>query len=209
MQHPEAPALQTPGTQTRVLVAGIGNIFRGDDGFGPEVITRLIDTAGGVGNPGVRLVDYGIRGLHLALDLLDGVDALILVDALPAPEATGAGRDEKVTGAMVPGSIRILAIGPEDIRSAGLPFGPALDPHGMDPFTVLKRLSAMGGFLPLTYLVGCTVASIEDGIGLSREVSRSVPAAVAAVRNLIATTIPARLPAVAAPAANVQGRQQL
>ncbi len=66
--------------QMTVLVAGIGNLFLGDDGFGPEVVRRLAD---GRPPPGVRVVDYGIRGMHLAYDLLDGYDALVLVDALP------------------------------------------------------------------------------------------------------------------------------
>jgi hydrogenase maturation protease len=66
----------------RLLVAGIGNIFLGDDGFGPEVIRRagqrLADTD-------ARVEDYGIRGMHLAYDLLDDWDALVLVDAVPIP----------------------------------------------------------------------------------------------------------------------------
>lgn len=65
----------------RVLVAGVGNLFLSDDGFGPEVVRALAgaDTL----PPGVRVVDYGIRGMHLAYDLLDGYDALVLVDACP------------------------------------------------------------------------------------------------------------------------------
>ncbi len=71
-----------------ILVAGIGNIFLGDDGFGPEVIRHL--AADGSGLPGgVRAIDYGIRGMHLAYDLLDDFDALILVDAVPGPGAAG------------------------------------------------------------------------------------------------------------------------
>lgn len=64
-----------------ILVAGIGNLFLTDDGFGPEVARRLQEH--GLPTPGVRVVDYGIRGMHLAYDLLDGVDALVIVDALP------------------------------------------------------------------------------------------------------------------------------
>ena len=71
----------------RVLVAGIGNLFLGDDGFGPEVVRRLV--VSGRLPEHVRAVDYGIRGMHLAYDLLDGYDALVIVDALPGAEARG------------------------------------------------------------------------------------------------------------------------
>src|SRR5262249_13558232 len=70
----------------RTLVAGIGNVFLGDDGFGVEVVTRL---AGTPLPDGVRVVDYGIRGMHLAYDLAGGYDAAILVDAVPRGEAPG------------------------------------------------------------------------------------------------------------------------
>ncbi len=67
-----------------VLVAGIGNIFLSDDSFGPEVARGMLAADSDVvARPGVRVVDYGIRGMHLAYDLLDGVDALVLIDALP------------------------------------------------------------------------------------------------------------------------------
>ena len=65
----------------RILVAGIGNIFLGDDGFGSEVVRRVTVQQD---NSGVRVVDYGIGGMHLAYDLLDGWDALVLVDAIPS-----------------------------------------------------------------------------------------------------------------------------
>ena len=104
--------------ERRVLVAGIGNVFRTDDGFGPEVARRL---AGLPWPDGVRVVDYGIRGLHLAYDLLDGWDVLVLVDALPDRGAVG--------------TVVVLTIGPDDVGS-----GAALDAHGMDPATVLAAL---------------------------------------------------------------------
>ncbi|WP_280244450.1 hydrogenase maturation protease, partial [Nocardia abscessus] len=76
-----------------MLIAGIGNIFLGDDGFGPEVVRRLPRHP----DPGVRVVDYGIRGMHLAYDLLDSWDALVLVDAVPGRGAPG--RVELLTAA--------------------------------------------------------------------------------------------------------------
>ncbi|MGH3424143.1 MAG: hydrogenase maturation protease, partial [Nocardioidaceae bacterium] len=72
-----------------VLVAGIGNIFFRDDGFGPEVVRRLAEDGPDL-PAGVRVVDYGIRGMHLAFDLLDDVTALVLVDAVPGTAAAGS-----------------------------------------------------------------------------------------------------------------------
>src|ERR1700760_241918 len=71
---------------SRILVAGIGNIFLGDDGFGSEVIRSVPRRLAG---PRVQLVDYGIKGMHLAYDLLDGCEALVLVDAIPSRGAPG------------------------------------------------------------------------------------------------------------------------
>jgi hydrogenase maturation protease len=145
-----------------VLVAGIGNLFLGDDGFGPEAVRRL---AGEPVRAGVRVVDYGIRGMHLAYDLLDGYDLLVLVDALP--------------GAGTPGEVVVLDVRPDDL-------GPAeFDAHGMNPVAVLGGLSRLGGTLPPTVVVGCRVASVAEGIGLSPPVAAAVPAAVSAVRALL------------------------
>jgi hydrogenase maturation protease len=145
-----------------VLVAGIGNLFLGDDGFGPEAVRRL---AGEPVRAGVRVVDYGIRGMHLANDLLDGYDLLVLVDALP--------------GAGTPGEVVVLDVRPDDL-------GPAeFDAHGMNPVAVLGGLSRLGGTLPPTVVVGCRVASVAEGIGLSPPVAAAVPAAVSAVRALL------------------------
>ena len=152
---------------TRVLVAGIGNIFFGDDGFGPEVVRQMMSRPEGtVGLPdGVRLVDYGIRGMHLAYDLLDGVDALVIVDALP-----GDGE---------PGTITVLHVGPEDLGEG------EFDAHGMNPVAVLGSLEALGGTLPPTYVVGCTPADLEEGMGLSAPVAAAVPLAADTVRSLL------------------------
>lgn len=152
----------------KVLVAGIGNIFLGDDGFGPEVARRMLtgDTDD-VGLPeGVRVVDYGIRGMHLAYDLLDGVGTLLIVDSVP--------------GDGVPGSISMLEVGPDDLGDGDF------DAHGMDPVAVLGSLTSLGGALPPTYVVGCCPADVGEGIGLSPPVAAAVDAAVAVVRTLVA-----------------------
>ena len=147
---------------SRVLVAGVGNLFLGDDGFGPEVVRRLVQTAL---PPGVRAVDYGIRGMHLAYDLLDGYDALIIVDAVPARER--------------PGMVTVLEVGD------GAFGGEDFDPHGMNPVAVLAGLERLGGTRPPTYVVGCAAADLADGIGLSEPVAAAVPEAVELVRALL------------------------
>jgi hydrogenase maturation protease len=146
-----------------VLVAGVGNLFRGDDGFGPEVARRL--AADGGLPPGVRVADYGVRGLHLAHDLLAGYAALILIDALPGSPA---------------GQVVVLRAGPPDDSS------PVLDAHRMDPVAVLHAATRLGGTVPPTYVVGCRAADCADRIGLSPAIAAAVPEAVGAVRTLLA-----------------------
>jgi len=162
------PAADPP----RILVAGIGNVFRTDDGFGSAVARRLAVLPL---PDGVRVVDYGIRGLHLAYDLLDGWDTLVLVDAVPDRGAVG--------------SVGVLAIGPDDVGP-----GAALDAHGMDPATVLAALDRLGGRLPpRTLLVGCQVSETGDGMGLTSEVARAVGEAVRAVCALVTGPVPAEV----------------
>jgi len=153
----------------RVLVAGIGNLFCGDDGFGPEVVRRL--AASGTLPDAVRAVDYGIRGMHLAFDLLDGYDALVIVDALP--------------GDGDPGTLAVLEVGEGDLGAG------AFDPHGMAPVAVLASLSDLGGSLPPTYVVGCRPADLGDGIGLSDEVEAAVPEAMETVLAVLRERVPA------------------
>src|SRR3954468_1573310 len=130
------PGAGRPGSRT--LVAGVGNMFLRDDGFGPEVARRLAADPAGI-PAAVRVVDYGIRGMHLAYDLLEPVDLLLLVDTVPARGAAPA----------APGSLRILQVRSEDLDADA-----SLDPHGMDPAAVLGRLRSLGGDLPRTYVVG-------------------------------------------------------
>jgi hydrogenase maturation protease len=146
----------------RVLVAGIGNVFLGDDGFGPAVARHLVER--GDLPDQVRVVDYGIRGLHLAYDLLYGVAALVLVDALPGEDA--------------PGTITVLEV-------TNVPASPGVDAHAMDPATVLATLHRLGGTPPPTYVVGCRPANLGEGMGLSPAVAAAVPEAVAAVDVLL------------------------
>lgn len=152
----------------RILVAGIGNIFLGDDGFGPEVIRRaspVIDDAD-FGGGTVKVVDYGIRGVHLAYDLLEDWDVLVLVDAVPNRGS--------------PGTLRVFEA---DHETPGTASG--FDAHGMDPAAVFSTLQALGGSAPRTIVIGCEAESVDDGIGLTDVVASAVPEAVAAVESAL------------------------
>ena len=146
----------------RILVAGIGNIFLGDDGFGSEVVRHAEIPQGGV-----RIVDYGIRGMHLAYDLLEGWDTLVLVDAVP-----NRGN---------PGMLHVFQADHDS-----WPGATALDAHSMDPEAVFASLRALGGTPPYTVVVGCEAASVEEGIGLSDPVAEAVPRAMRAVEEIVA-----------------------
>jgi hydrogenase maturation protease len=147
----------------RVLVAGIGNIFLGDDGFGCEVVHHLQDLAA---DPDVRVVDYGIRGMHLTYDILEGWDLVVLVDALP----------ERGN----PAGVQVLDVRAGDGSSA------LLDAHGMDPAAMLAGVVALGTELPPTRLVGVPVSDVDERIGLSDPIAALVPEAAEAVRELVA-----------------------
>jgi hydrogenase maturation protease len=148
---------------TRILVAGIGNIFLGDDGFGPEVVRRATASV----RDGVRIEDYGIRGMHLAYDLLDDWDALVLIDAVPS---TGH-----------PGTLRVF-----EADHGTLPATAGLDAHSMDPAAVFASLRALGGNPPRTVVVGCEAADVGEGMGLSDPVSAAVGPAVEALDTVLA-----------------------
>jgi hydrogenase maturation protease len=145
----------------KVLVAGIGNIFLGDDGFGSEVARRLGDAAL---PPGVEVVDFGIRGVHLAYQLLDGYDGLVIIDAIRQGDP--------------PGTISLiepeLGDGNQGEGDGALRPGVAVDAHGMDPESVLRSLSALGGSVARVLVVGCEPLSLEEGIGLSEPVDAAL-----------------------------------
>lgn len=148
-------------TTSDILVAGIGNIFLGDDGFGPEVMRHVC-----IDDPRVGLTDYGIRGMHLAYDLLDGCQALVLVDALPNRGS--------------PGTVHVFEANHETLSSAT-----GLDAHAMDPAAVFASLNALGGSPPYTVVIGCEVGNCEDRIGLSDTVTAAIPQAVRAIEDVV------------------------
>jgi hydrogenase maturation protease len=139
----------------RILVAGIGNIFQSDDGFGVEVAKRLAQRSW---PDGVEVAEFGIRGVHLAYQLLDGYRALILVDAVPMNEP--------------PGTVAVM-----QPNISAEPAG-VMDAHTMSPDVVLALLSQLGGAIEHVYVVGCQPAELGDGMGLSPAVAAVVePAA--------------------------------
>jgi hydrogenase maturation protease len=123
---------------TRVLVAGIGNVFLGDDGFGVALAGRL---ARRELPAGVEVVDYGIRGMDLAYALLDGWDAAILLDAAPRGEPPG-------TLSVIEPDVAAIDVAPEA--------------HAMDPATVLALVQALGGAPPRTLVVACEPFTVVD-----------------------------------------------
>lgn len=146
-----------------VLVAGVGNIFLGDDGFGSEVARRLATRP----LPDhVRVADYGIGGIHLAYDLLAGVDLLVLIDSLPR--------------GVEPGTVSLVEV-VDDAEAAG-----TVDSHAMDPATVFASLRGLGGTVPRTVVVGCEPADIGEGIGLSSVVEEAVEPTVDQILQLLA-----------------------
>jgi hydrogenase maturation protease len=151
----------------RILVAGIGNVFLGDDGFGVAVAHRLAERPL---PPGVLVADYGIRGLDLAYALQDEWDAAILVD-------TVAPRGE-------PGTLHVIE---PELDAAAAP----LDLHGMHPGRVLALARRIGRLPPRTLVVGCEPETVASGephdvlVELSAPVEAAVGAAVTVIETLI------------------------
>ena len=160
----------------RILIAGIGNVFLGDDAFGVEVARRLATRRL---PEGVRVVDFGIRGFDLASALLGDVDAVILVDATPRGGPAG--------------TLYVLEIepsGPVEPEPRGL----RIEPHGLDPVTVLRLAATLGG--PITarvLLVGCEPSPLgpddDAAMELSGPVQEAMDEAVRLIEALVASEI--------------------
>jgi hydrogenase maturation protease len=146
----------------RVLIAGIGNIFHSDDAFGVEVAALL---AARTLPPGVRVEDFGIRGVHLAYELLEGYDGLVLIDAVPMGEAPG-------TLAVIEPE---LDAGDASETAEGVP---VVDAHTMNPDVVLANLARLGGSVEKIFILGCQPADLQEGMGLTPAVAAAVDDAV-------------------------------
>ncbi len=159
----------------RLLIAGIGNMFLADDGFGVELARRLAERTF---PDGVDVADYGISGMHLAYDLMSGYDTTILLDATQRGEP--------------PGTVTILELDTEQrvaeqVDTVAPPS--AIDAHGMQPDMVIDLLRMLGGEPGRMLLVGCEPAEITDRIGLSPPVAAALPGAVRAVLDLLDTEL--------------------
>jgi hydrogenase maturation protease len=152
----ENPALSL---HPRILVAGVGNIFLGDDAFGVEVARRL---AGRPQREGVCTADFGIRGLDLAYTLLEDFAAVVIIDAMPRGNA--------------PGTLYVLE---PELDSTGAEFpSPALAGHSLDPIRVLNLVEALGGRLPKLFVVGCEPRPVDESADFATEMSPAVRDAI-------------------------------
>lgn len=151
-----------PSASGRVLIAGIGNIFFGDDGFGAAVAQRL---AGMELPPGIEVADFGIRGLDLAYALGQPYDAAILVDAM--------------TRGRLPGHLEVIE--PDTDTDDAVSF----DSHRMDPLAVLKLARRLGGLPPRILLVGCEPLAVGDDESMSISLSAPVAAAVEKAAEIV------------------------
>ena len=157
----------------RILIAGVGNVLRGDDGFGIEALHLL---QRGINIEGIEFFESGIAGISLVQRLMDGFDSLIIVDAL---DRGGA-----------PGQVYVLE---PDIDSLGKEsdLGDAIDLHQADPEGVLRLAAALRVLPQHVWIVGCQAVGCDDlGVPLSKPVAKALPAVVEQVqkiaRNLLA-----------------------
>jgi hydrogenase maturation protease len=150
----------------RILIAGIGNIFFGDDAFGCEVVRELYKRA----LPEcVRVVDFGIRSYDLAYALSDNYDAIILVDAVP--------RGQK------PGTVYLIEPELEQSYSCDTEI---VNAHNMNPLRVLQMAQSLGGAASRLYIVGCEPAALQaEELGLSETVKAAVPQAIELIENMV------------------------
>jgi len=148
---------------TRVLIAGIGNVFFGDDAFGVEVARRLAS----VDWPEKVVVrDVGIRGLHLAYDLVEGFDLLVVIDSVETGDAAG--------------TLHLIEPFASDAPRFGLG-----DAHGMDLASILETSRALGAPTPRVLVVGCDVADVSEGIGLTPAVEAAIEGAARMVESVV------------------------
>jgi len=152
----------------RILVAGIGNAWLKDDGFGGEVVKRL---EAHELPEGAAVFDFGTGGLDLAYEVMRGYDALILIDV------SRQGGE--------PGTLYVMEAREEDVE-AGIEDGQVINPHAMDPQTVLRFVKTLGAWPGKVVVVACEPAEVGDmGLGLSEQVERAVDGAVGLVVEMI------------------------
>lgn len=150
-------------SQPRIFVVGVGNVFLGDDAFGVEVATRMRRQPV---PEGVRVDEYGIRGVHLAYELLEGAyDLVVLVDTLDLGEE--------------PGTITVF----EPELDGGDDVAP--DAHDLDPASVMGLLAGLGGSVGRMLVVGCQPSTTDEQMGLSAPVEASIDEAIRVIEELV------------------------
>jgi len=152
----------------RVMIAGVGNMFMKDDGFGSAVVKKMLNKKF---PEGVEVKDFGMGGLKLAYDLMKGYDGLIFLDA--------SARGEK------PGTLYMIEPDEKDF-SADLEKGGPIDPHGADPVTVLRFVKSIGSWPGKVIVIACEPETVNDfEIGLSMPVSTAIDAAIELVDEIL------------------------
>ena len=160
---------ETAARTKQILIAGIGNAWLRDDGFGGEVAKRLAERELPAG---VQVMDFGSGGLDLAYEVMRGYDALILVDISRQGEP--------------PGTLYVMEADEADVDGQ-IEDGQMLDPHGMDPQTVLRFVKYVGGGPGRVFVVACEPEVVEDvGFGLSDAVKGSLSRAADVVLETVA-----------------------
>ncbi len=155
-------------SEHRILIAGIGNIFHGDDAFGCEVAQQLVRQEW---PDGIRVTDFGIRSYDLAYAIMDGYDATVLVDATQQGEP--------------PGTVYLIE---PDLTELDALEGTVVNSHSLNPLLVLQLVRSLGGDLNRLYVVGCEPAVLEpqEGqLGLSSAVQAAIPKAIAMIHSLV------------------------
>ena len=150
----------------RTLVAGVGNVFLRDDAFGVEVVRLLGEQPR---TDGVQIRDFGIRGVHLAYELLNGCDLFVLIDAAPRGAA--------------PGTVSVIDVELPDPASLT---SPVIDAHSLTPDAIFALLASLGGRPGRSLLVACEPADVSAGMGLTDPVVQALPHAVRAVEEILA-----------------------
>ena len=158
----------TAARTQQILIAGIGNAWLRDDGFGGEVARLLAEREL---PEGVQVMDFGSGGLDLAYEVMRGYDALILVDVSRQGSA--------------PGTLYVMEASEDEVEG-NIEDGQMLDPHGMDPQTVLRFVKYVGGWPGRVLVVACEPEVVEDvGLGLSASVQAAVGRAVDVVLDTV------------------------
>jgi len=152
----------------RTLVAGVGNIFLRDDAFGVEVVRLLAEHRV---PEGVEIRDFGIRGVHLVYDLLNGCDLFVLVDAAARGQA--------------PGTVSVVEV---EVPEPDSMADSIMDAHDLTPDTIFALLGSLGGRPGRSLLVACEPADVSAGMGLSEPVQQAVPHAVRTVEEILEKT---------------------